>query len=328
MRVLRFILIVFASLLVLVAGFYIWAIQPNQGKQHHRTIRTVGEYSRPSDADSSFSVMTFNIGYLSGMTNNIAVTRDAELFRENLERSRELLRKLSPDIIGFQEIDYGSSRSYGIDQEDTLANEGYHFVARAVNWDKKYVPFPYGWPDKHFGKIHSGQSILSRYMLSNHAVDTLDRVMSAPFFYRAFYLERLAQIAHVDVNGIEMVFMNVHLEAFDRETREKHTKYVLRRFEEYAAVYPTILVGDFNSSPDEADATIDLFLRDDNIGHAALPEGSLAALDFTYDTRQPSKRLDYIFYSKAQVELLAARVVHEAGEISDHLPVWAIFRFK
>ena len=35
--------------------------------------------------------------------------------------------------------------------------------AYAVNWDKRYVPFPYWPPVVHFGEMLSGQGVLSKF---------------------------------------------------------------------------------------------------------------------------------------------------------------------
>lgn len=145
--------------------------------------------------DSVFRIMSYNIGYMSGMTNNEPVRPERTLYESNLASGLRFLDAIDADIIAFQEIDYGSQRSYEIDQEKEIADKlHYPYVARAVNWDKKYVPFPY-WPiSVHFGKVLSGQSVLSKFPILQQSVDTLSKVASAPFYYNAYYLERLAQV--------------------------------------------------------------------------------------------------------------------------------------
>ncbi|GGC23736.1 endonuclease [Parapedobacter defluvii] len=308
----------------MVAGFYFWGQQPNLSKADHVMLRADSSYLAVgvTDRDTVFSILTYNIGYLSGMTNNEAVKREQSLFDGNLQKARNLLADLSPDVVCLQEIDYGSSRSYQVDQEETLADTIYPFVARAVNWDKRYVPFPYWPPSMHFGKVISGQSILSKFPMWGHSVDTLAAVASAPFYYRAFYLNRLAQVAKLLIQGSEVIVINVHLEAFDRDTRDQHTHAVLQLYQQYSNQYPTVMVGDFNSSPDEVNPTISTMLRE-NLGTVDL--GNVFKIPYTYSSDNPTSRLDYIFYNDA-LELVTGRVVTEAGQISDHLPVWAVFR--
>ncbi|MFC3198754.1 endonuclease/exonuclease/phosphatase family protein [Parapedobacter deserti] len=317
--------VMLAILLGVFAAFYFWARQGSLPVDAHVSLRidSMRVESRLAVTDSVFSVMTYNIGYLSGMTNNEAVQRDSALFQSNLRDAAALLVALAPDVVCVQEIDYGSRRSYCVDQEVALADGAYPFVARAVNWDKRYVAFPYWPPSAHFAKVVSGQSVLSRFPIVSHAVDTLATVASAPFYYRAFYLHRLAQIAKLEVLGREVMIINVHLEAFDRNTRQQHTERVLQLYRQYADRYPTIMLGDFNSSPDEADPTINTILRE-NLRTVDL--GDVFDIPYTYNSESPSSRLDYIFYSDA-LELVEGRVAVEAGQISDHLPVWAAFRF-
>ncbi len=183
-----------------------------------------------TDTDSIFSIVTYNIGYLSGMTNNLAIAKPKELFENNMQTVIHEVKAVNPDIIAFQEIDYKASRSYNVNQQNEIAKLGYNFVAKAVNWDETYVPFPYWPPTMHFGKVISGQSILSKYPLSAHQRIVLERVPEAPFYRDALYLERLAQVVKVDLNGKEVVLINVHLEAFDKQTRGRQFERSFRDF--------------------------------------------------------------------------------------------------
>jgi len=326
-KLLRAIASLLAVLLLAFCTFYFWAQGANWQAPEHTKILHLDTAS--PENDSTFSLLTYNIGYLSGMTNNEAVKREQALFNNNLTQAQNLIHQLKPDILCFQEIDYASSRSYEINQEEAIAKTDYPYVARAVNWDKKYVAFPY-WPiSMHFGKIVSGQSVLSKYPIEGQTVDTLARVASAPFFYNAFYLERLAQIAKVKIDQRDLIVINVHLEAFDRETRRIHTEKILALYKQYSKDYPVILCGDFNSSPDEKEATIQLLLQA-GIATASLPSSSITTGNFdkTYNSLHPTERLDYIFYTDDKINLLESRLVKEAGQISDHLPLLAQFSFK
>lgn len=309
--------------------FYRWAALPNLPQLAHNHIYRDSSFTSMNQQHSSrdtFTIMTYNLGYMSGLTNNRAVDRDRALFDDNLERALTLFQQQSPDIIAFQEIDYGSTRSYEVDQEFQIGEAlEYPYRARAVNWDKRYVAFPYWPPSAHFGKIIGGQSVLSRFPIAEQQIDTLDRVDSAPFYYREFYLERLAQICTIRIDGQDVIVMNVHLEAFDRATRQKHMDRIQALYLQYSSKYPTIILGDFNSSPDETEATIKPLLNGNlNIGSADLDEENL---HLTFRSDAPEKRLDYIFFSD-RLELIKAAVVTQAGTISDHLPLQATFRLK
>lgn len=326
-KLVRTIALLLVVLLVALGAFYFWAKEANWSPDKHAALLHT-EIISPM-RDSTFSLLTYNIGYLSGMTNNEAVKRKQSLFDDNLQNAQNLIKHLQPNIVCLQEIDYESSRSYEVNQEEALAKTAYTYTARAVNWDKKYVAFPY-WPvSMHFGKIVSGQSVLSKYPIAYQEIDTLAKVATAPFFYNEFYLERLAQIIKVRINKREMIVINVHLEAFDKETRRIHTEKVLELYKKYSQDYPVILCGDFNSSPDEIDGAIHLLLTA-GVATADLPASAITTgqFDRTYNSQHPTERLDYIFYTSDKIDLLESRVIIEAGQISDHLPLWAQFRLK
>lgn len=325
---------VLVALVAAMLAFYFWG---SSGKLSREELNQVREWPvhRVAPADT-LSIMTYNIGYLSGMTNNLAVDRTVDLYNGNQAKAIALFKKYQPDIIGIQEIDYGSSRSFDARQLDSIAlGAGYGYAVQAVNWDKSYVPFPYWPPSQHFGAILSGQAIISKFEPEMAERKVLMQPVNAPFYYKAFYLERLVQIAQVNM-GKPVVVINVHLEAFDQETREAQAEVLLQLTKEMAKDFPVILMGDFNAAPPYADnpeyqeRTIQMFLDDPILGSAITEEQYLAdpAAHFTYSSGAPEVMIDYIFYTKESIEVLDAKVVHEAGEISDHLPVMCRLRLR
>ena len=180
-----------------------------------------------SFSEDTLTVMTYNIGYLSGMTNNLGVPRTKALYDQNLTAAQKLITDIDPDLIGFQEIDYQSKRSFDVQQLNELAKaSNYSHALQSVNWNKRYVPFPYWPPEFHFGKMLSGQSILAKGSLTKDQVMTLPKPVNAPFYYNAFYLDRLVQIADWQVGTTTIKVLNLHLEAFDKETRIIHAQAV------------------------------------------------------------------------------------------------------
>ncbi|SNR17180.1 endonuclease/exonuclease/phosphatase family protein [Tenacibaculum jejuense] len=315
---------VLLAFLVLLTIFYFWGSSASLDKQDYEKLFT-NTFEVKHESDSIHSIITYNIGYLSGMTNNKPIAKTKDFFTENLNKALQEFKKLNPDIIAFQEIDYNSGRSFNVNQEEEIAKLGYNHIARAVNWDKKYVPFPYGLPSVNFGKVVSGQSILSKYELKNYSRIILERVPNNPFYRDAFYLDRLVQVVTTEIKGKEIVILNVHLEAFDKNTRIKHVKKVVELFNTYAKSYPTILVGDFNSDPAFKDAAILEIFNIPNVGNAAF---SKEKYDLTYDSDKPHKRLDYIFYTSENIVPVEARVLKEFGQVSDHLPLLMKFKLK
>ncbi len=274
------------------------------------------------------SVITYNLGYLSGMTNNLAVTRTEALFEENLKRSGSLLGDLDADIVAFQEIDFSSKRSYHCNQLDSLAYAtAYPVAVKAVNWDKNYVPYPYWPPTYHFGRMLSGQAVLSKYTMNPVETITLDKPFNTSFFYSAFYLNRLVQVVRIQAEDLELVLMNVHLEAFDKETRIAHARKVKNLFEKYAAHDPVLLIGDFNSEAEYVDTTdgLQIIMSAKNIQSAIDETQYTSSLSRTFPSKDPALMIDYILFNNDRIKKVEAKVVTEAGQISDHLPVMMTF---
>ncbi|MEM1239900.1 MAG: endonuclease/exonuclease/phosphatase family protein [Cyanobacteria bacterium P01_H01_bin.26] len=329
MGALKLMLAVLGSLVLALAVFYWWATAGSYPQENYTDIFTYDGETADSEGNT-VSLVSYNIGYLSGLTNNQAVERSKTLFDDNLAGAISALRPLNADIIAFQEIDLDSKRSYGVNQVDALANAlGFAKAGLAINWNKNYVPFPY-WPiSAHFGKIISGQAVLSRYPIAENQRIVLDKVANRPFFYNAVYLDRLAQVTQLQVGNRPLLVINVHLEAFDNPTRFSQTRAVQELAETYARDYPVLLVGDFNSAlnrPEEGERSIEI-MADSQIFASALPKSQWTSQP-TYPSDTPEYKLDYLFYTPATIELNDTRVVTEAGQASDHLPLVVTFTLK
>ncbi len=324
--------------LLLLTAFFFWASAGTQEEQA-RLVRYEG-VPVPAPPET-LAVMSYNIGYLSGMTNNLPVVRERQLFERNLDAAATLIRRAGPDVIGFQEIDFRAARSFDRPQLDLLARRlGYGFGAAAVNWDVRYLPFPYSWnPSVHFGRTVSGQAILSRYPIVRHTRTELQRT-TRPFYSDAFYLDRLAQIVQIDLGARLLSVVNVHLEAFEQATREAQAATVRRLVRRRAGDGPLLLMGDFNAPlpaaraqlPPEVrqrfagDETLRLLLEGTTL-QAARPTSNGG----TYPADAPQVAIDHIFYTPGALDLLGARILcspsPEAAPPSDHCAVVARFAF-
>ncbi|MCW6036059.1 endonuclease/exonuclease/phosphatase family protein [Spirulina subsalsa FACHB-351] len=311
--------------------FFFWASAAHYPQEKYAEIVRDDAVFTPTKEQPVFSVMTYNIGYLSGLTNNEATRPPRELFEENLKRVLGTLKPLNIDIMGLQEIDLPSHRSYEVHQVEALSKGlGMAYGAIAINWDKNYLPFPYWPPSVHFRRILSSQTILSQSPIRHHERLVLSPVENRPFFYKAFYLDRLAQIAEIEINGQPIIVINVHLEAFEIPTRRRQTKAVLDILAQYETDYPVLLMGDFNSdphlTPDAPDSTIQLLLNHPKI-RSVVPEKAMNEPEMkTFPSNEPTVKLDYIFYTPDSLELVNSKVLQNIGQASDHLPVLAKFR--
>lgn len=322
----------FLFALIALVSFYFWASSGRYPRNRYAEIvnQEADAVTEKAGRDRSFTIVTYNIGYLSGLTNNLAVSRSRQLYDDNLAIAVKALKPLKADFIALQEIDLDSRRSFNVNQVEALA-AGLDLPNRAiaVNWDKQYVPFPYWPPSAHFGHILSSQAILSRYPIQRHERIALAKVASKPFFYNAFYLDRLAQIAQINLDGQPLILVNVHMEAFDRATRSQQTDFVKQLTEQYLDRYPVLLLGDFNSPPPTADdpnPTIETLLAVPKLEPAFNVDDAKTPAPETFPADRPIAKLDYIFYSRDRIQSLEQRVITEAGQASDHLPVLLKFQ--
>ena len=335
MKTIKIILISLITFFIAFVAFYFWARLSIYDETDYSKIIIYSDNSKPVIRDT-FSVITYNIGYLSGMTNNLPMERPPELLNSNLKKASQLLNNINPDIIAFQEIDFASKRTLDINQLEKLALlSGYEQGAEVVNWDKQYVPFPYLPIHHNFGRMLSGQAILShsKILSSNRVV--LPKPQSNPFYYNDFYLDRLAQLTWFNTSNDSLLVINVHFEAWDGPTRELQAKIVLDIFKKYEQTNPIILMGDFNCTPPFAanafpEETIEMILNHRSISMAINENKYLNMPNqyYTFDSEKPMIKIDYIFYNNKFLTCTDAKVLHEAGDISDHLPVWASFYLK
>lgn len=340
-KVLKMSLTILAILLfVLILAFvifYFWASSGTQPRDKLSEIITHTAALEPPGTQEIFTVMTYNTGYLSGMTNNQLVKRPGKaFFDKNMESFLRLVEEIQPDVMGIQEIDFHSQRSHYVNQLETIAKKaGYPYAAKAINWDKRYVPFPYWPPSLHFGRVLSGQAVLSRWPILSTERIVLPKPKSKPFYYNAFYLDRLIQVVKIKIVGRDLIIFNVHLDAIDRETREGQAKRLLDIYRSYKDDYPVLLIGDFNSIPPDAsrkkdfpdepdtdftnDRTIQFFLEDPGLKAADINT-------FTFPTDSPTRKLDYIFYTHDKIQLIKVFVPNI--DSSDHLPTVMQFSLK
>ncbi len=297
-------------LIVTLTAVFFWA---SSGRLSQGELAQTRSYSALPDTTvpDTLTVTTYNIGYLSGMTNNEPVVRSDSFLADNMQQASALLREAAPDLIGVQEIDFGAARSGHVHQLDTLAAQlGYAAAAQAVNWDERYLPFPYGRPAVHFGRTLSGQAVLSRFPVRQHQRIVLARPPQS-FVRNAFYLDRLAQVALLNVGGRALAVINVHLEAYHVGTRQKQARTVNALYDQLAAQgFPVLLMGDFNSplpdsssrnSPGDnrqavaADETMRLLLDDTSL-RPVVPD-SVRPPPGTYPADAPDQKIDHIFFS-------------------------------
>lgn len=322
--------------MVSIAALFLWASGPAADPEAFEQKTTYGV--DPVPERDTLTVLTWNIGYLSGMRNNLPYPRDCQFYSNNLDSAKKYLRDIAPDFIAFQEIDVDSYRSCRVHQSDNLGQElGFFEGVTALNWNKRYLPFPYWPPSAHYRRVVSGQAILSRFPIRHSDKHVLQPTQQAPSHYRRFYLDRLAQVALIDIGKQDtLALINVHLEAFDPPAREIQALEVAKLYRTFQGRYPVLLIGDFNAHPPSKwgttsetseESTIPMLLSQPLLRSAIDPQVYLSDPErfYTFSSERPVEMIDYIFYSSDRITLLDARVCTEVGTASDHLPVWMRF---
>jgi len=329
--------VIIIVLLLCLIAFFFWATSHTFPQERYAEIVTYDVTHPPIDPQKEiYTVMTYNLGYLSGMTNNTAVRPSNELFAKNMQTFLEALKTYQPAIIGFQEIDFDSHRSYHVNHPEVIAqSSGLAYAALAVNWDNRYVPFPYWPPSVHFGKTLAGQAVLSRFPIVQAERIVLAKPTANPFYYNAFYLDRLIQVVKLKIKEKPIIVISVHLEAFQEDTRRQQVLNVMEVFRKYKKNFPVLLIGDFNSVPPDAvqkkdfsdepeidftqDSTIATVLKEPGLKAAYQIENTDPKSLFTFPSDNPTRKLDYVFYTADTIQVHRIKTVDI--DCSDHLPL-------
>ena len=223
-------LIATASVMSIISAFIVlivWMTSPNRAQKP--TVRKYN-YKTKVAPHAPLRLMTYNIGYASGLSNNKGgVVPQGEVIA-NLDQIALSMKQNDADIIAVQEIDIDSHRTSGIDQLEYLAKKlEMPYAATIVNWNKKYVPYPIELNfNKHFGRMESGQAVFSRFPITKNSAHFFLKPFNKPFWYNMFYIERGAQVVTLELSPSKaMTIINVHLEAFHIATREAHVQQLL-----------------------------------------------------------------------------------------------------
>lgn len=239
------------------------------------------------DPPPDLRVMTYNLHHGEGVDGLL-----------DLERIARVIRAANPDLVALQEVDRNATRTGGVDQTAEYARlTGLHGAYGAA------MPFQGG---------EYGQALLSRWPLEDFEVIRLPGAAGKE--------PRIAVGAWVDVPGLGRIrWVGTHFDAgrddADRWDQAGALVEVLARDSA-----PTLLVGDFNATPESR--VMARILNpgtswDDTAGSPPLP---------TIPAEEPKSRIDYILGSpRGTWQTQLSRVIPESLA-SDHRPVFAILR--
>lgn len=220
-----------------------------------------------------------------------------------LDRTAEVIRSLSPDIVALQEVDvHWAERSGFVDQATTLG-ERLHMNVRFARI------YQFARSDTAVGPREFGVALLSRYPITQWSNDTITRLSTQEPNPVPKQMPGLLD-AMVDVRGTVVRVFNTHLDyRSDPHVRQQQVKEMLAYVGEPST--PTIVFGDMNAKPGAPELQ-PLFQR----LHDTWPVSSGPGL--TYPADKPTERIDYVFVSSG-IRVRSASV--PVTEASDHRPV-------
>jgi endonuclease/exonuclease/phosphatase family metal-dependent hydrolase len=231
--------------------------------------------------DDTLRVVSYNIKHGRGNDNVV-----------DLERTAGVLRALTPDIVGLQEVDDLATRSGGVPQAERLGQlVGMHHAFG------RFMDFQGG---------AYGMAILTRHPI------TATQSVRLPDGNEP----RVALAVEVRLpSGRPLTIVNVHFDwvrddGFRFAQAEALTRYL------DALPMPYVLLGDFNDVPESR--TLALFKA------GAMEAAKPAADRFTFSSTDPTREIDFIFAAPAAAwQARDVRVIDEPMA-SDHRPVSAV----
>ncbi len=206
-----------------------------------------------------------------------------------------LVKEMDPDIVGFQEVDEGCSRSKRVHQISTCA------------WLADYPYFAFGKNIDHQGGEY-GNAIMSKYPITS--METVSYQVICPTDHNRSYMR-----AELDVDGKTVYFYNTHLTLQKNGEAVEEVKELCARMkgDEYA-----VAVGDFNLYADVVAEVAEP-------GILALNGGAGRQILYTFSTNNPIRAIDNILITPNLVVTEEAQTHH--GTLSDHNPIWATVDF-
>lgn len=226
----------------------------------------------------------------------------------NLDRIAATIRSFDSDIVALQEVGRFWARSAYTDQPVLLATTLEMQVCYGANLNHA--------PDTHAVVPHQyGTAILSRYPI----LECKNTLLPQP---SGTEQRGLLEVL-VSVEGTPIRIYNTHLHTTNpaRQLQTQAIPLVIG-----APAEPVILVGDFNALPTAPEMAPIYAQFDDAWMLAGMGPGDTLPADLEVD---PDRRIDYVFVSRATVEVVWARVpVDDETRISsDHYPVTSSVRF-
>ena len=200
----------------------------------------------------TFTVLSWNVGYCAlGEESDFFMDGGKEVRPEsraivdkNFGNILTELKAIGADFTFLQEVDSGSTRSYGMDQVAQLREELGQASAYALNFCTDFVPYPV----PPIGRVRSGLLTLSTCQIAQAQRLSLPCPFSWPV--STANLKRCMLVSRIPLadQQRELVLVNFHLEAYDDgEGKLAQTRQLLSLLEEeYGKGNYVLAGGDWN----------------------------------------------------------------------------------
>lgn len=303
-----------------------------------------------SVSDSTFTLLTWNLGY-GGLGKEVdffydggkMVTSPKAHVEKNVAGIKNFLAENKDvDFIMLQEVDRDSKRSWKIDEANEFAKVlPQHNYAFTVNYDVKYLPFPFTDP---IGKVYGGLQTLSKFTPIECKRIALPGITDFP--RKIFYLERCLLMQRYKLtNGKDLIVINTHFEAYDDGSVKKKQMALAKKIleAEYAKGNYVILGGDWNIAPPSFNVhTWEKVPEHDQLYLMNNDANFIPGWKYTYDSTTPTNRknnfafnpdktfttiIDYYFTSP-NIDIEEVKGVPMGFDFSDHQPVKLKIKLK
>lgn len=252
-KLLKILLIIVLVVVIAVAAFFAWLsiceFKPD-AKMQIETVENVTDAEIPKAGDT-LSIVSWNIGYAGlGKNSDFFMDGGENVAAADEEQVRDYLSGIfntiymnesSPSVVMLQEVDSNSTRTYGINETETLGIGNYNY---AMNYSCPFVPYPL----PPIGRVNSGLLTSTAYNIASAERISLPCPFSWPV--STANLKRCMLVTRIPIADSykELVIVNLHLEAYDDgEGKVAQTNQLLDFIKsEYEKGNYVIAGGDFN----------------------------------------------------------------------------------
>lgn len=313
-----------------------------------------GAEGLPVITDSVLTFLTWNLGYGGlGEESEFFYDRGSMLFSwghmvrspqaavdKNNEGIRTQTGASKVDFFLYQEVDYGSKRSFFTNQHEAVQQQLPDYAAFfAPNYRAKRVPIPIFEPWRAYGAVESGLGTYSKYQPYESL--RLQLPGEFPWPTRIFQLDRCLSLHRFRVEGEKVLtVINLHNSAYDADGSLKQAQMAFLQqllLDEYEKGHYIIVGGDWNQVPPYF--RFDGFMPGRTQGYtqsSISPDFLPADWQWGYDPRVPTNRktktpyeagetfitlIDFFLVSP-NVRIRSLKGMDQQFRFSDHQPVY------